>query len=271
MGKICVDGECVDQWKTIAAGTFKMGSPEPKQKCWGDHETQHDVTLTRRFEIMRTEVTQRKYEATMGYNPSDFSSCGPDCPVEDVSWHEAVAYCNALSKQAELTQCYTCTGSGKSITCTVASEYAHGAIYGCPGFRLPTEAEWEYAYRAGETAAFHSGYNGCEIDDPDLDRIAWYIHNAKERPHVVGGKDANAWGLYDMAGNVWEWCHDGVEQDLGSAPVTDPWFESSDGLHACRGGAFDGFHFDLRAAARGQCGPAFPDDHVGFRCCRHLP
>lgn len=150
-----------------------------------------------------------------------------DCPVEYVNWNEAATYCNALSSQKGLDQCYTCTGSGPSVTCSEATAYSGIKIFDCPGYRLPTDAEWEYAYRAGSTTAFYpsDGNSGTITDcdnDPNADKIGWYRYNSAvtyagcenlsssggdpcSGPHPVGQKAPNAWGLYDMGGNVYEY------------------------------------------------------------------
>ena len=207
----------------------------------------------------------------MGYNPSKFTSCGGTCPVETVNWHEAVAYCNALSTKAGLTACYSCSNSSTSVTCKETAATTGKGIYTCKGYRLPTEAEWEYAYRAGTTTAFYNGgITSCTGSDPNAGTIGWYISNANSTPHPVGKKTANTWGLYDMAGNDWEWCHDWYQSGLGSTAQIDP-LGSGSSARVLRGGSWPGTPFNMRAARRNQEPPTSRYNYYGFRCVRTLP
>jgi formylglycine-generating enzyme required for sulfatase activity len=257
---------------TINAGKFMMGSPaeEPcRESMIGKKETQHSVTLTRAFELLKTEVTQGQFQTEMGYAPSSFKSCGADCPVETVTWHEAAAFCNALSVKTNQAKCYACSGTGSNVSCAVAAAYSGAKIYTCPGYRLPTEAEWEYAYRAGTTTALYNGpITSCSGSDPGAGAIGWYTWNAGFKPHPVASKKANDWGLYDMAGNVWEWCHDLYQIDLGSGPQTDPWGPTLGASRAGRGGSWINNAGGLRAAGRGLWPPGTPSNFLGFRCAR---
>ena len=261
-------------WVPIPAGTFMMGSPA-SEACRETDEDRHQVTLTRSFEIQSTEVTQAQFESLMGYNPSNFKACGSDCPVERINWHEAVAYCNALSSLNGHSPCYTCNGSGTSVTCDVAPVYAGANIYSCPGYRLPTEAEWEYAYRAGTQTAYYSGVNDKKVcseckSDEHLDPIAWYCGNSGSTTHPVGQKQPNAWHLYDMAGNVWEWCHDWFAGSLGTGAVSDPWGVASGTRRVLRGGSWSTSPNSTRTADRGFSLPTARAPGHGFRCSRGL-
>jgi len=260
-------------WVSVVQGTFTMGSPS-SEPCRLTNESAHQVTLTRGFEIQTTEVTQGQFLSLMGYNPAAFGACGGDCPVEEVSWNEAAAYCNALSSAAGQTLCYACTGSGQSVTCQEAGAYTGKQIYDCPGYRLPTEAEWEYAYRGGTQSAYHSGGNDpsvcavCSQIDTNLDSIGWYCANSGGTTRAVGQKQANKWGIFDMAGNVWEWCNDRHEGSLGTSPVTDPWGSPSDPERVLRGGSWVYYASVSRAAYRGWEASTFRFSDLGFRCCR---
>ena len=277
---------------TIPSGCFKMGSPKSDTCRWANEPEQLPVTLTHKFEMQSTEVTQDQFYAVMNYKPWYHTSCGGTCPVERVTWHEAAAYCNALSSKKGYTPCYSDKGSGKSCTkdgdCNsgevcqnkstcikydVASSYSSGnAIYTCKGYRLPTDAEWEYAYRAGTTTAYYSGANdqslcnSCSPKDPNADSIGWYCYNSSSTTHPAGKKTANNWGLYDMAGNVWEWCHDGYQSDLGSVALTDPVFSGS--YRVLRGGSWLVNPRYMRAADRYYGTPAYRNFGIGFRCSR---
>ena len=254
-GSIC--GEAL-----IRAGSFTMGSPRGETNR-GSDETHHRVTLTRSFYLWKHETTQEEFKALMGYNPSAFSSCGEVCPVERVSWHEALAYCNALSKQAGLDQCFDCHGTRSSATCSLKSAYAGNGgsdYYKCPGYRLPTESEWEYAARAGTTGATYG----------NLEQIAWFDGNSERKTHAGGAKKPNAWGLHDMIGNVWEWNYDwyGPYPD-GS--LTDPVGPSSGTYRVIRGGGWSFLAKVCRAAYREGIRPALRHDHLGFRPARSGP
>ena len=165
------------------------------------------------------------------------------------------------------TSCYSCSGSGTAVTCQEHGAFAGSKIYQCPGFRLPTEAEWEYAFRAGTTTAlYNGGISSCSVTDSNADKIGWYDANSGGTTHPVGKKDPNTWDLYDMAGNVWEWCHDGYQSDRGTSPLTDPVFTGSS--RVLRGGSWFMYPNNLRAANRDSYYPAYRHDDVGFRCSR---
>ena len=261
---------CANGWCTIPAGCFTMGSPKG-EPCRGGDETQHQVTLSRAFELMATEVTQQQFKSLMGHNPSYFSSCGKDCPVDYLSWHMAASYCNALSAAQGRPQCYYCKGGPTSVTCEERKTYAGGAIYGCPGYRLPTEAEWEYAYRAGTSSPLYNGpVTHCYNKDPGVAKIAWYGGNAGNTPHTVGGRQPNAWGLYDMAGNVTEYVHDRFIKQLGAAAVKDPAGGSDPSRRGFRGGDCSRPPAMVRAAFRLNGSPATRYSYLGVRCARSL-
>jgi len=244
-----------------------MGSPKSDTCRYSNEPEQISVTLTHKFEMQTMEVTQDQFFSVMGYRPSNFSSCGGTCPVEQVSWHEAVAYCNALSGKVGLTACYACSGSKENVTCKETTATTGKGIYTCKGFRLPTEAEWEYAYRATTTTAFYNGgIVACSGTDGNAGKIGWYSANSGSTTHPVGKKDPNKWGLYDMAGNVWEWCHDGYQSDLGSSALTDPVFSGSS--RVLRGGSCFNNPLFLRAANRDSSSPTYRFNYFGFRCSR---
>jgi formylglycine-generating enzyme required for sulfatase activity len=269
--RACALGFC-----TIPPGCFQMGSPGD-EPCRFPRESQHPVQLTHEFQIQDREVTQTAYQQAMTYNPSYHTACSPTCPVDWLTWSEAVAYCNSLSTAQGLQTCYSCTGSGRNVFCSVAPAFtgAGAKIYDCKGYRLPTEAEWEYAYRAGTTTPLYNGVlsstaacNTCSSKDPRADAVAWYCANASNTPHVGQAKQANAWGLYDMAGNVWEWVNDGYKLDLGSTRVVDPVGDESSTKRVMRGGSYSNEALYLRAAARSSSEPIRRNINTGFRCAR---
>jgi formylglycine-generating enzyme required for sulfatase activity len=193
--------------------------------------------------------------------------------VETVTWHEAAAYCNALSKKSGLSSCYSCRGSGPEVQCKAADALRGRRIYDCPGYRLPTDAEWEYACRAGTTTAYYNGESpvetrvSCVKEDPVAGAIGWYCQNAGRRTHPVGGKQPNAWGLHDMAGNVWEWCHDQYLAVL-KADATDPWGIQDSPMRVARGGSWRYYSRGMRSANRAWYTPGYRGARHGFRPAR---
>ncbi len=227
----------------IAPGTFKMGSP-PSEQGRDDYEQQHLVTLTRGFWLGKTEVTQRQWKAVMGNNPSKLG--GDDYPVEMVTWYDCVNFCNALSELEGLTPAYETTGD--NVTWNQSAD----------GYRLPTEAEWEYACRAGTTGPFAG----------DLDEMAIYARNSGRKTFTVGTRKANAWGFHDMYGNVLEWCWDWFAWDYGEKWVMDP-TGPDEGLHRIeRGGSWHLNPRGCRSASRGTDIPAAWGNSLGFRLAR---
>jgi formylglycine-generating enzyme len=259
---------CNAGWCTIPAGCFHMGSPA-SESCRSPNETLHQVKLTHPFLISAYEVTQDDFSAKMGYNPSSKICTG--CPVEMVNWSEAAAYCNSLSTAASLALCYSCSGSQASTICLPVPLFSS-----CPGYRLPTEAEFEHATRAGTSTAFYAGNlvgTSCGNNtDPTADAIGWYFKNASNTEHAVGQKQKNAAGLYDMAGNVYEWASDWYQADLGTATVTDPPGPAADQGQGrvMHGGSYFSYPQGLRSASRNYGDPATRYQSVGFRCARSL-
>jgi formylglycine-generating enzyme required for sulfatase activity len=180
---------------TICAGSFTMGCTPGVAPCYLAESPGMPVTLTRSYYLSQTEVTQGEYLALMGTNPSVYLSSGLSAPVDRVNWHQAAEFANAVSAAAGLPQCYSCTGSSWTVTCSVAVN-----PYDCEGYRLATEAEWEGAARCGTDLT----YAGSAVRDT----VAWSISNSGFVTHPVASKAPNACGLMDMSGNVSEWVHD---------------------------------------------------------------
>ena len=238
----------------IESGAFIMGSPVDELGR-ADDETEHEVTLTRDFYLAETEVTQGEWLAVMGSNPSEFSGCD-DCPVEMVSWYDAVEFCNARSALETLSPAYDIDGESVSWDPTAN------------GYRLPTEAEAEYACRAGSTTAYYNGPNlHTKCNDPNLDEIGWYCGNNDVRPEEVAQKLPNAWGLYDMSGNVHEWCWDWKE-DYPSGPATDPTGPESGANRARRSGSWASNAQACRSAERSSRDPESRVNNHGLRPAR---
>jgi formylglycine-generating enzyme required for sulfatase activity len=259
------------RWVLIdVSGTpFTMGSPVTELGRDPD-EVEQAVTLTRNFYLMTTEITQQQYLDVMGYNPSNFSGCGMDCPVDSVNWHEVAEYTNELSRLEGLGECYECTGTAPTdIACAPSGSYA--TPYDCPGYRLPTEAEWEYAARGGDGRATYAGeLTAIDCTDTTLDPIAWFCGNAGSTTHPVGTKTANAYGLHHMLGNVREWCYDWYAAYPGGAE-TDPAAPPSGSNRVHRGGSWAGDAGDARASHRHTALPGGRYSDIGGRILRSGP
>jgi formylglycine-generating enzyme required for sulfatase activity len=232
----------------IPAGSFVMGCADGEP----DEAPPHEVTLDA-FWIDRTEVTQEQYGRVVLGNPSHFK--GPQRPVEQVSWAEAALYCNARSRSEGLEPCY----DEESAKCNFAAD----------GYRLPTEAEWEYACRAGAAGPYAFG-----SEPRQLGEYAWFADNAGKKTQPVARKKPNAWGLYDLHGNVAEWCNDVYDAEYyRSSPPKNPPGPADGEKYVLRGGAWNSKPPRCRGAARVGEDPGFQDacfarDAIGFRCVR---
>jgi formylglycine-generating enzyme required for sulfatase activity len=266
-----------------------MGSPEDE---WGHgvtNEVQTAVTLTRRFLMKQHEVTQVEWTAMGLPNPSGLRPDGlagdgsdPSCPVGNVTWFEAIAYANLPSERHDppLQPCYemtSCQGEvGQGMYCLAAHETA-ATLYDCEGYRLPTDAEWEYATRAGTRTAFYTGditvYDSLLHCGPDanLEPIAWYCYNSAARTHPVGQLAPNGWGLYDVLGNAYEWVNDHY-RGLPPSSDTDPGgvLQQASG-RIVRGGDIVAWSTLCRQADQSIGGWDHRAPGYGFRLARTLP
>ncbi len=205
----------------IPAGSFTMGSPDHEKDRRNDEGPVHQVTITKPFYLGKFPITQIQWQTVMGNNPSLFQ--GMNRPVTRISWDHCQTFIHKINQK------------GAGI------------------FRLPTEAEWEYACRAGTSTRF---YWGDDADCREIDLNAWYSNNSGGTPHEVGLKKPNPWGLFDMSGNVCEWCQD-WKGDYPSADVVDPQGPDSGEFHVIRGGAFGYYSGDCRSAIRCFGRPAY--------------
>ena len=234
----------------ISAGSFVMGcTTEQRLDCDKDERPHFKAIIDRDFSIGTYEVTQGLYERIMGNNPSFFSNCGLDCPVETVRWYDAILFTNTLNESLGLQKCYSI-------------DEKHVSFVGvtCQGYRLPTEAEWEYVARAKQEFMFSGGQ--------EIDQIAWYINNSFSQTHPVGQKSDNLFAVYDMSGNVLEWVWDWkgtYNRETKRNPTG-----AQDGLfRVARGGSWSGQTFQMRVSYRYTGGvPDRKENFIGFRLAK---
>ena len=232
----------------VERGTFEMGGEKRSRE-----KPIHRVTLTRDFALCRYPVTQALWAAVMEKNPRPSRFKGPQRPVESISWFEMVDFCNRLSAKQGLTPCYEIQGEQVSW------------LPDAKGYRLPTEAEWEYAARGGR---YGRGFEYA--GSPELDQVAWYDANSNGERQPVGQKRPNALGLYDMSGNVWEWCWDWYG-DYPSEPQADPIGPEGGSRRVNRGGSWSSVAVVCRVASRDYFShPTGRGYDLGFRLARHL-
>jgi formylglycine-generating enzyme required for sulfatase activity len=225
----------------VPAGSYDMGSDSHD-----DEKPVHKIVITKSFAIGKTEVTQEQWKVVMGNNPSYFQNCGGNCPVEQVSWFDAKEFIQKLDKK-----------TGKK-------------------YRLPSEAEWEYACRAGTSMEY------CGNDN--IDNVAWYgayanpKGNSKKTTNPVATKQANGWGLYDMSGNVWEWVEDSFhdnyldnDDNKNLAPTDGSEWKGDDEMRVIRGGSWGTDAQNVRSTARAGDGPRIRNYDYGLRLVRSLP
>jgi formylglycine-generating enzyme required for sulfatase activity len=233
--------------RRIPDGEFMMGSLTGEGD--NDEHPQHQVRITRPFYLGVYEVTQGQYRAVMGQTPSNFKG-SDDLPVETVSWRDAVQFCNTLSEKEGMKPFYEIDGESVRI-----------ADWNGTGYRLPTEAEWEYACRAGSNTKYSFG-----DDEKNLSAYAWFDGNSENKTHPVGQRQRNSWDLYDMHGNVWEWCWDWFTADYyQGSPTDDPRGPLGASPRVFRGGGWSREPRSCRSADRRRFEPGLRGSALGFR------
>ncbi len=254
-----------DLWVDLEGGTFRMGSPDDEEGRYEREGPVHDVAVSA-FQMMRVPVTRRLYQEIIGEDPGwPEAEDSADRPVNNITWFQAVRFCNALSDADGLEPCYE-ELPGDKVRWHRKRD----------GYRLPTEAEWEYACRAGTPTRFSFG-----DDEAELERYAWFDKNSEGQPRPVGQKEPNPWGLHDLHGNVWEWCWDWYGPysrkkiaDPGGPDDRSPLRQklilllSRTKRSVLRGGSFWYVPRFVRSAGRDGGRPGFSGWSVGFRCVR---
>ena len=231
----------------IPAGEFMMGALPDDEEAYDDEKLRHKVEITKDFYVGKYPVTQSLWKAVMGENPSEFQ--GEDCPVECVTWFDCVEFCNELSEQEGKQPAYTI--DGKNVSCN----------WNANGYRLLSEAEWEYCARANQNFLY-SGSN-------NPDEVAWYRRNSRAKIRPVGKKMPNGFGLYDMSGNVDEWVWD-WPRDYSTENQSDPTGAPTGSGRMFRGGGWFNDPRHLRVSVRDWFEPTNRFDDLGFRLGRTL-
>ena len=270
----CKDSTVLENFVLIPAGSFQMGSEEG----YDDNKPVHQVTITKPFYMGKCEVTQAEYEKYCSYGSSSPSSRfgdGDNYPAYEVSWYDALVYCNKRSMAEGLTPCYSIKGSTNPDTwgtvpiSGISTWNSAICNFEANGYRLPTEAEWEYAARAGDNTVDSFTYSGTS-DENKLDEYAWYYSNSNAARHKVGTKLPNAYGLYDMSGNVLEWCWNWYTDsyDTGKEGGSNPTGASSGLYRVARGGNWGYYSVFCAVSCRDSYGPNSRSDFLGFRVVR---
>jgi formylglycine-generating enzyme required for sulfatase activity len=241
------------QLRLIPAGEFWAGAEDSDPLAYDDEKPRREERIGEGFYLSVSPITQAQFQAVMGRNPSHLRNV-PDHPVENVTWHEAARFCSRLSWKEGLQPYYKMRGTKRV------------SIFGGDGFRLPTAVEWEYACRAGTQTRY------CFGDDTGrLAEYAWYAANSGGTTRPVARKQPNAWGLYDMHGNVWEWCWDPCGEDPSRLETTDEHPPDLEPLYrTVRGGSWGNKAGDLRASLRLKEMPSRRSANLGFRIARGL-
>ena len=246
----------------VTGGTFTMGSTDALD--YGASPT-HSVTLSS-FYIAKTEVTQGQWKAVMGSNPSYFPSVGDNGPVEQVSWYSCISYCNKLSIKEGKTPVYSINGITDPANWPTDTALLNHPVRNttAKGYRLPTEAEWEYAAKGGNQTHSYT-YSGSNT----LDSVAWNYYNSGNTTHTVGAKASNELGISDMSGNVYEWCWDWYGA-YSSTAQTNPTGASSGSSRLLRGGSWDVNDYYCRVSYRYYYYPDYVNFYFGFRVVEDL-
>ena len=252
----------------VEGGTFTRGcTSEQEPDCFSDESPAHEVTLNR-FNLGKYEITQKEWTSLMGTNPSNFNACGDSCPVEQVSWYDIIVYCNRLSEQEGLMPCYYSDNEFTNVYGKSGQTWSlpnAGEVYWLAttnGYRLPTEAEWEYAARGGMQSERYKFAGGN-----DISAVAWYSDNSSSSTHAVGGKASNELGVFDMTGNVWEWCWDWYGSYSDSAQC-QPQGPNSGTTRVLRGGSWSNLVQNCRVSNRTSNPRGNRFNYCGFRIAR---